>query len=304
MTFRSRFARPSDFPKVLALLQQDRPLFENDTWKILPTLIPDLIERGRLTCGVVEDSECNRPAFLGLTAWVDLARLGKITAGRPGLFRNALFQAEASRKYVFLPAKSIPAVNSAGTLSLVHLAGCPDEKDFTQQRGYEIHRMAFEFFMTLHAGYRVAEFWQENWLPEASLHATTMGMEEHWSVPLAEGKSARLFRFDREMAHRRPGAQLAYLMKYPPPRLGFTHPQQRLLQLALLDYSDAAAAQELSVTVEAIRKRWRAIHARHDFGDGKDQRRALLAYLRQHMEELRPWAPATAPAATSLSAAD
>jgi hypothetical protein len=78
-------------------------------------------------------------------------------------------------------------------------------------------------------------------------------------------------------------------MKYPPPRLGFTQPQQRLLELALLDYADAAAAEELGISSEAVRKRWRAIHSRHEFGEGKDQRRGLLAYVRQHLEELRPW---------------
>ncbi len=300
LPFRCRFARRTDFPHVLKLLTQDRNLFQGDTWATLPDLLPDLIERHRLLSCVVDDLDSGRPAFFGITAWAAPATVTKTLAGAPKLFRDALLRAESDGVPVFLSPKHLPAANASGQLALLHLGGCPDEKDFTQPRGFEIHRLAFEFFMTVHAGYQISEFWQENHLPEASLYAESMGMVEVHQRPLAQGTPARLFRFTREDSIARPGAQLAYLMKYPPPRLGFTQSQQRLLELALLDYSDPAAAEELGITLEAVRKRWRTIHARHQFGEGKEQRRALLGYLRQHLEELRPWPVAKASAASSV----
>lgn len=269
----------------MRLLSQDRGLFQQDLWKRLPELVLDLMERKRLVGGVVEDLETGKPAFFGMTGWAKPERIRQVLERRPEHFRDALLREEASRGSVLLSPKQLAVANGAGDLALVHFGGCPDEKDFGLPRGFEVHRMAFSFFMTVHAGYRISEFWQENLLAEASLHAESMGMSE----VKRESSAGRLYCFSRADAMAKPGAQLAYLMKYPPPRLGFTQPQQRLLELALLDYTDAAAAEELGISSEAVRKRWRAIHARHEFGEGKDQRRGLLAYVRQHLEELRPW---------------
>lgn len=273
----------------MRLLEQDRDLFDRDTWRGLGGLIADRMERKRLVGGVVADLESGRLVFFGMTGWAKPERVNSILAGKPLLFRNALLKEDEGRAAVFLSPKQVAQANRLGELALVHLGGCPDEKDFSQARGFEVHRMAFSFFMTVHAGYKIQEFWQENLLPEASLHAESMGMREVEQSRLAKGGTARLFCFSQADALAKPGAQLAYLMKYPAPVLGFTPAQQRLLELALLDYSDSAAAEELGISAEAIRKRWRAIHARHDFGEGKDQRRGLLGYLRQHLEELRPW---------------
>ena len=94
--------------------------------------------------GVVEDTETGRPVFFGMTAWTKPASVAGVIAGVPKLFRNALLRMEGSRKPLFLSPKQLPAANGAGDLALVHLAGCPEEKDFTQPRGFESHRLAFQ----------------------------------------------------------------------------------------------------------------------------------------------------------------
>ena len=91
---------------------------------------------------------------------------------------------------------------------------------------------------------------------------------------------------------------MAQLMRFPKPRLGFSIAEQRLLELALMDTSDHEAAALLSLTEDAIKKRWRGIYTRlrstapsllPSDSTGSTQRRALLAYIRQHIEELRPY---------------
>lgn len=291
MPFRCRFARNSDFPAVLKLLAQDRALFNAEVWGALPDLLPDLLERQRLNSCVIDDLDSGKPAFFGMTAWTSPAAISTLLERETGGFRNALLRTEMpGPRSLLLSRKQLAAANGSDDLALVHLCGCPDEMDFTAPRGFEVHRLAFSFFMTVHGGYQISEFWQENIVPEGSMYATTMGMTEIRNVPVGREEPARLFRFTEEDARARPGAQLAYLMKYPPPRLGFTSAEKQLLELALLDYSDVAASEELGITHEAVRKRWRGIHARHSFGEGKDQRRGVLAYVRQHLEELRPWA--------------
>lgn len=86
-------------------------------------------------------------------------------------------------------------------------------------------------------------------------------------------------------------------MKFPPARFRFTAPQQRLLEMALLDATDRTMAAQLGLTEAAIKKRWRSIYAEVRrvapaiLGEDRpsvDHRRALLGYVRQHLEELRP----------------
>lgn len=91
-----------------------------------------------------------------------------------------------------------------------------------------------------------------------------------------------------------------------PPRFFFTTGEQRVLELALLDYTDSGIARELNVSADAVKKTWGRIFARvataapRLLADdvtksrrrtrGSEKRRRLLRYLRLHMEELRPFA--------------
>ena len=80
-----------------------------------------------------------------------------------------------------------------------------------------------------------------------------------------------------------------------------TRAQQELLESALDGMDDQAASKDLSVSVAAIKRRWQAIFervaaVRPDLcptdGEGKrgiQKRQRVLAYIREHMEELRPF---------------
>ena len=86
------------------------------------------------------------------------------------------------------------------------------------------------------------------------------------------------------------------------PRFGFTRKEQELLELALEGADDAAAAKSLFVTLPAIKRRWSNMFARinsispdlcPDDGQatrGIQKRHRILTYVRNHPEELRPFA--------------
>ncbi len=100
----------------------------------------------------------------------------------------------------------------------------------------------------------------------------------------------------------------------PAPRFGLAPTQQSVTTLALLGETDQRIAARLGISPDAVKQAWRAIVAAaqsqlpelrvpdHPGGDGADapavrgaeRRRIVLEYLRQHMEELRPW-PRSAP---------
>ena len=89
----------------------------------------------------------------------------------------------------------------------------------------------------------------------------------------------------------------------PPPILGFSLAERRVLERTLLNESDAEIADDLAISFDAVKKTWRHIFERVDrvashlipVGEGppdrrgREKRRHLLHYLQTHLEELRPY---------------
>lgn len=112
----------------------------------------------------------------------------------------------------------------------------------------------------------------------------------------------------RDLAIRRYGSWVSSMFIYHPPRFGFRPSEQRLLLAALEGGTDEQIAEKLKISVSAVKKTWRLIYERvatcdskliphphwQDEEDnaerGKAKKQQLLAHLREHMEELRPFA--------------
>jgi DNA-binding CsgD family transcriptional regulator len=88
---------------------------------------------------------------------------------------------------------------------------------------------------------------------------------------------------------------------HAPPQFGFTQREQELLELALEGADDPSIARSLYLTLPAIKRRWSSIFEcvsslRPDLcpidGEGTrgvQKRQRILAYVRSHPEELRPF---------------
>jgi hypothetical protein len=109
----------------------------------------------------------------------------------------------------------------------------------------------------------------------------------------------------RELAHSRLGTWASTLFAYEPPRFGFSPGEQRQLLVALLGGTDVDLSDTLGISLSAVKKAWNSIYERVSTHDpnlvpatgvaeerGKTKKQHLLAYLRDHPEELRPAAPA------------
>ena len=111
----------------------------------------------------------------------------------------------------------------------------------------------------------------------------------------------------RELELNRPGSWVGNLFDYHPPRFSFSPSEQRLLHLALGGESgtDQELANALGVSLPTIKKIWLSVYRRvadrqpEIIPDcarpeteaperGKEKKRRVLAYLREHPEELRP----------------
>jgi len=108
----------------------------------------------------------------------------------------------------------------------------------------------------------------------------------------------------RAAALKHVGAWSTSIFVHTPARIGFSHSEQRLLQVALEGRTDEELADELEISVSAVKKAWSSIYGRVDraalgiFGDsigdttpgdrGKEKKQRVLAYVRTRPEELRP----------------
>ncbi len=113
----------------------------------------------------------------------------------------------------------------------------------------------------------------------------------------------------RDLELKRPGkwagSWVGGLFDYHAPMLGFSQAEQRLLSCALPGATDEHLAETLGTSLPAVKKLWVSIYRRvkdhlpelipdplrSDItasGRGREKRRSLLAYLREHPEELRP----------------
>jgi hypothetical protein len=113
----------------------------------------------------------------------------------------------------------------------------------------------------------------------------------------------------RDLERKRPagwGASwVGALFDYHPPVLGFNRSEQRLLSCALPGETDEQVAEMLKISLSAVKKMWVSIYRRVEdclpelipdtlpsdipaSGRGREKRRRLLVYLREHPEELRP----------------
>jgi hypothetical protein len=86
-----------------------------------------------------------------------------------------------------------------------------------------------------------------------------------------------------------------------PPQFAFSMGEQDLLELALDGMDDATAANAINISLPAVKHRWASIFERvstarpdvcpRDVGmkRGTQKRQRILAHVRKHPEELRPF---------------
>ncbi len=221
---------------------------------------------------------------------------------------NAALVAHLAGQPAFLSYKQVAEANRREDLRLLNFLGVPTWVDFNSAdapavleslAGDPVLTGVVEAWSFFHKGFRMREIWLDSAVPLMIHVYQRYGYQVRGERRLADGRSAKLLFHTRDQAVGSwPNSYFATAMLSPAPRLGFTRAEQKLLELALLDWSDRDAAAELNLSSEAIKKRWRSIYTkisrtepgllRADLA-GADQRRALLQSLRNNLQELRPY---------------
>lgn len=107
----------------------------------------------------------------------------------------------------------------------------------------------------------------------------------------------------RELAQALGASWVGSLFLYEAPRCGFTRSEQHVLEAAQFGGTDEELSEQLNISLSAVKKAWRSIYERaatylpgFDGSNleapsqrrGRQKKQHLLAYLREHPEELRP----------------
>ena len=183
----------------------------------------------------------------------------------------------------------------------------------------ELYHLMGNAFIEIHRGFRFKEMFTAQaesaerlqwavdaggmyWDPQQQCYSRSLkGDAEEWVT------RPHVIGFTRELELARPGSWVGVLFNYSPPQIGFSRAEQQLLLAALRGEgsTDEELAATLRLAVPTVKKIWTSVYSRsaaclpdltsdHSRSDhdatqrGKEKRRHLLAYLRDHPEELRP----------------
>lgn len=291
---------------------RDQYVYDEEAICSLLRLWRETLEGRSGTSAVVEDTdrlERSRIVAWGLSVFVSDSFMIDVKTRLPPYVGLHLLRRWSDGHSPILTLSEIRRANEGDGLNILALHHgwlentAPDQVIAAQQK-------LAESFNAYHAGYKVKEFLHEVYGAESVRHYRNIGVllrKEYADQPTPTpppppGREPRLVGITREEALSRPGTLAMGIFLYAPPRFGFTNGERDLLQQALDGRTDEELAQVLHVSLATVKKRWEAVYDRvADVVEsltlptnvtigrrGAEKRRRLLAYLREHPEELRP----------------
>jgi hypothetical protein len=260
---------------------------------------------------VFEESEGTHAAFrgFGISVFVTDAFVRELKT--PPLF---WFGPELAKRILrgvspILSEKQIREGNSNEGLNLVVWEALP-RHGFDKRA--DIYHLMVSSFIEIHRGFLLKEMitsqmestermqWALNaggllWNPSLRCYAHSPE-KDHQEVI----RRPHIVGVTHDIEFGRPGSWVGTLFDYHPPKCGFSQREQSLLLSALSGGTNDEVSDDVGVSRATVKNRWRSIYNRASSGlpelflddtqakRGKEKRRRLLAYLRDHPEELRP----------------
>jgi hypothetical protein len=231
----------------------------------------------------------------------------------PGL--NARIIASiASGGPVALTEAQLRSGNTNGSLDLVVLFPQWRKGILTPRQIEEVQAALAASFLDGHRGYRLNRIFVEvvnevervSYLERTGIWRVISEFREFYlRHPETKWNRDRcLAIITRDEAFQVPGHIAAMLFQFQEPRLGLLAADQRLLEAAQAGLTDEELARQLGIGLASVKKRWRSIFERvsarpdlfpgiadgpDDASRGRQKRHHILAYVREHPEELRPF---------------
>ena len=224
----------------------------------------------------------------------------EISDPRPGL-NSRIIAGVAAGELVLLSRAEIGEGNAGEGLDFVNMYGTWRDGIMNSDQLAEVHALLGTSFVEHFAGYRFNRVLKEA-IGESRIALARATGTYRLLAEFPESESA-LAVVTRETALTAPYSAAATIYRYREPVLRLRPAEQELLSAALSGKTDAELSAELGLSVEAIKKRWLSIFERVEQfkrdilsqaegdsdGRGPQKRHRVVAYIRSHPEELRPF---------------
>lgn len=219
---------------------------------------------------------------------------------RPGL-NSRIIAAVASGEPVVLSRADIGAGNAGDGIDFVNMYGTWRDGILNADQLAEVHGLLGTSFVEHFAGYRFNRVLKEA-IGDSRIALARATGTYRVIAEFQECESA-LAVVTRESALAAPYSLAATLYRYQAPVLHLRPADQKLLAAALSGETDAELSADLGLSIEATKKRWLSIFERVEqfkpeilsktdadsVGRGPQKRHRVVAYIRTHPEELRPY---------------
>ena len=219
---------------------------------------------------------------------------------RPGL-NSRIIAAVASGESVLLSRAQIAIGNAGEGLDFVNMYGTWREGIMNASDLADVQALLGTSFVEHFAGYRFNRVLKEA-IGDAQI-ALARATGTYRIVAEFKESSSALVVVTRESVITAPYSVAARMYRYQDPVLHLRPAEQNLLSAALAGKTDAELSNDLGLSIEAIKKRWMSIFDRVDEfkpeilskseedtdGRGPQKRHRVVAYIRAHPEELRPF---------------
>ena len=265
----------------------------------------DFLSSQSLQANVIESEHPlagHRIVACGMGVFVSAAFADReIRIPRPGL-NSRIVASAASGESVVLGRAEIAAGNAGTGVDFVNMYGTWCDGIMNAHQLAEVHALLGTSFVEHFAGYRFNRVLKE--VIGASQIALACATGTYRLVAELQKSERALAVVTRESALAAPYSLAARMYRYKCPLLRLRPSEQRLLSVALTGKTDHELSAELGLSIEAVKKRWMSIFDRVDEfkpeilakaaadknGRGPQKRHRVVAYLRAHPEELRPFA--------------
>lgn len=263
----------------------------------------DLIRDRFFYSGVFESSalpRSNRMIGFGASVLVSSAFAdAELANPRPDINSRVIASIHSGRSVLATPHE-VARANSADGVNVLSLCGTCRHEILSPLDLQDTQTLMVSGFVELHAGYRIRRFFQETATePDRSFLQRSMEFRLVADFPEA---GRELFLMTRDSVQGLPGSLGNVLFRFREPVLRLRDSDQQLLIAALRGATDTELASELGFTLSAVKARWRSTIARveetmpdlvrdveYRAGRGAQKRHRVLAYVRSHPEELRPF---------------
>jgi hypothetical protein len=281
----------------------------------LPSVLDRALGHDSQAAVVFEELRGSKPRFLGagLAVFVFDDFLRRVKTAPSFWIAPELVKCIARGKSPILSDSEVRDANSTVGLNLVvwHDTSYPED-----MRSAEVGTVTMVAFEESYRGFRLREvIAQADCLEHLGIMRNAGGLY----FDQAEGRygnfpevNARNFSdqprnvgMSRDLALTHGASWVGSLFLYAPPQFGLSRAEQRLLASALAGGTDEELSDGLGVSLFTVKKTWRMIYDRvadcmpelvpsnshgeaETRGRGKQKKQNLLAYLREHPEELRP----------------